>query len=446
MFCCQTTFSIIKKRREKKQLNNVVEKPQYFLVMFSEKEEELRKATVQKRKADLESIFEDIASQKRGKNHGVVSGDRSAGGGKKGICLSSAPGIECTSTGQTSGTNNRVRGGGVLITAEGRTIILSSENRNMPKFFTDFQRVVRTAEQQLATVSQTAAEVQNAFSSASQLQLPHETVSALKESHQEFLYTLTVSRPETFSKHIGAAKVAKDPEREEEWNLNVLRARSAAADEGFVETQSVDDYAMNDLTPLVSQNATIREQLQSLWVSLQKVDQCAQEIIHCEQATDVPWWSSASRTRHLKANTIRTNFHSRLAYRLNLLAGEELYRRACIINMHSDRCHTDLLKIQHHLGVFEKRTQENRQQLAEVERQVEQLSLHLEAALERRATLQKELVETAHYCNILPFTDNDVANVELALLLQVPLWPKDMMPDVLKVLQWIKNEPCTLEL
>lgn len=414
--------------------------------MFSEKEEELRKAKVQKRREDLEAIFEDIASQRRGKNASGTSDDRGLGAGKKAAQRSSVPGTDSTGTTQALGGTGRMGGGGVLITADGRTIILSSESRNMPKDFTDFQRVVRNAEQQLSTVSQTAIEVQNAFSSASQLQLPFETVSALKESHQEFLYTLTVSRPETFSKHIGAAKVAKDPEREEEWNLNVLRARSAAADEGFVETQSVEDYSMTDLTPFISPNTTIREQLQNLGTSLQKVDQCAQRIIHCEQATDVPWWSSASRTRHLKANTIRGNFHARLAYKWNLLAGEEFYRRACMVNMHSDRCHADLLKIQHHLGVFEKRTQESRQQLAEVERQVEQLSLHLQAALERRVVLQEELLHTAHHSNVLPPTDTDVSNAELALLLRLPVWPKELMPDVMKVLQWIKSEPCSLGL
>lgn len=412
--------------------------------MFSEKEKKLQKAKIQARRGDLERIFEHVAIQNDGALGGGTPDDREAGVGKRSVRRSSLPGAVSGSGVHPPGSTGRKGGGGVLITAGGRTIILSSENRNMPKFFTDFQRVVRTTEEQLAIVSQTVGEVQNAFRSATQLQLPPEMVTALRESHQEFLYTLTVSRPETFSKHIGAAKVAKDPEKEEEWNINVLRARSAAADEGFTDTQSVEDYAMTDLTPMVSSNSTIREQLQCLGTSLQKVDECAQRVIQCEQATDILWWSSASRTRDLKVNTIRGNFHARLAYKLNLLAGEDFYRRACILNMHSDRCHADLLNLQHHLGEFETRREESRKQLEEVEKQVDQIQVHLQTALERRAALQEELIQTAHLTDVLLPNDNDVANAELALLLKVPQWPKELMPDVVNVLQWVKCEPTAL--
>lgn len=396
--------------------------------MLPSKKEELRKARIVKRNEELQELFDEILQRRTNGYEGGGSAAHQRGRRDPHKSRGGAGG-----------------GGGVLITSDGRTIILSAESRTLPKAFTDLRRTLRNTEHQLNTVSITVNELGTAFATASQLQLPAETVLAVEDSHREYLNMLSRSRPETFSKHIGSAKVAKEPEKEEEWNMNVLRARAAAADEGYSDNQSVEDYAVNDLSPIVNSSASIREKLSALTDSLLKVEQCARRIIQCEQASDMQWWSSASRTRLIKANAIRANYHARLAFKWNLGSREQFFLQASYLNLHSDQCRTDLVKLQQQLSTFENRTIESKRMLEEVGKQVEVLSEKLASAHERRSLIQEELKAKAHQLNILFPGDNDAVNAELALLLKVPKWPKELMPDVKKVIQWIRSEPCTLE-
>eukprot|EP00796_Vickermania_ingenoplastis_P005277 gene5277-3782_t len=389
--------------------------------MLPQKEEELRKQRIARRNQDLQTLF-DTVLQKR--TAGYESGGHSRG---------------------RRGDKQRSGGGGVLITSDGRTIVLSAESRRLPPAFTDLRRTLRNAEQQLTLVTSTVTELGTAFSSGSQIQLPAETVIAVEDSHREYLNMLARSKPETFSKQIGSAKAARDPESEEEWNMNVLRARAAAADEGFTDDQSVEDYAVTDFPEVVNADSTIREKITAMTDSLAKVEACAKRIIQIEQSSDMQWWSSAARTRVIKANSVRANYHCRLAYRYNLSAREQFFLQASYLNIHSEQCRTDLVKLQQQLAMFEGRTVESKQQLIEVGTHIEELSEKLQAANERRLALQEELNDKAHQLNIVYPGDRDAVNAELALLLKYSKWPKELVPDVKKVLQWIQSEPCTLE-
>lgn len=391
--------------------------------MLPQKAEELRKAAIENKTRELEGLFRSIAERHASDFEGQRTHSRR---GRR-------------------GDDKRGGGGGVLITSDGRTIILSAESRRLPPAFTDFRRTLRNTEQQLSNVNGTLTELRQAFASAAELQLPDEAILAVEESHRDYLNMLSRTRLETFSKQIGAAKVGNNPKLEEEWTMNVLRARAAAADEGYNEEQSVTDYAVNDFSHVHNSDTTLQQQVAAIADSLNKIEVSAGNIAECEQSTEVQWWSSASCTRLIKTNAIRANYHARLAFKWNLCCREHFFLQASLLNLRSDQCRTDLVQLQKQLSLFESRTVESKEKLESINKETEELSDMLKSAHERRLTLQEGLKEKAKHMDIIYPGDEDSVNAELALLLKVPTWPKALMPDVERVIRWIKSEPCSLE-
>lgn len=391
-------------------------------------EEAQRKARIAKRSAELVALFDELARVEQSPEK--LNSTASFGG-------ASLEYSDRDSKAKTFGST-------VMITSDGKAIFLSSESRSMPPAFTNFKRIVHTTEKQLSAVADTVTELQNAFSFVADLQLPTETLLALEDGHKEYRSMLTRSRPATFGKNLGSAKAAKNPEKEEEWNMKVLRARAAAADEGYEENQSVEDYAVADLNSAVERPPGLEELIEEIGNEIVKLGESGERLIQWERASDLQWWSSAERTRLIKVSAVRANYHARVAFKWSVLCRHQFFQQVSYLNSHSRKCRDELVKLREQLVAFESRTLETQKVLLQVTTDMELLSTKFQEGADRRAKLQEEMKEKARELQIAP-PDCDSVNAELALLIKSYIWPPELQLDAERVLQWIRMENCALE-
>ncbi|KAG5512139.1 hypothetical protein JKF63_07607 [Porcisia hertigi] len=232
--------------------------------------------------------------------------------------------------------------------------------------------------------------------------------------------------------------------------VRMQRARAAAADEGAPDDQSVEDYGVDCVVPPLTSDSRLQDLLASITVSVAKMKESANAIYDIEAAAPstsvAPWWSSALRVRGMKASAARLDYHAHAALNWSHRAREQLLLQAVVLNKTSVDTRTQILEQQRHWDEFQTRLRDSQQTTAQMQADIAQCQLHVQAELARRATLQKELRLCAQEKGLIHPDEFNPLKAELALLLEEREWPsEELRRDVNVVLDWLRSVSTVLE-
>ncbi|RNF02628.1 hypothetical protein TraAM80_06310 [Trypanosoma rangeli] len=242
------------------------------------------------------------------------------------------------------------------------------------------------------------------------------------------------------------AEVTRGGSGVEDLQDEINRARLAAADEGLSDEQSVSDYAEEPDVPRFDPGTQLRDEVEAMEGSLRKISECVATMTAIEECdAGNSWWSSAMRTREMKATGIRANYHARCILRWNQRAREHFLVEAVASNDQMGRCRGDMLYLREQHALFQKRIELSHQEQAEVAEEMKTLQDQLYDLNRTKTELQRQLVKAAHERQLLPDDCEDATLAELLLLLDYVSWPASLQPDVDCVKAWVRENAIPLD-
>lgn len=420
--------------------------------------------------------------------------------------------------------SERPRGESVAFVRGGRSIVLSGGSRRLPPVFAQQRETGRAIDVAVHGVNATLRSLTYDLSRVTDVHLPAETLQAVEDSHRAYTDALAIRS----GRVAGSDENGNDSGRGgggytgglflpytlrgsrlgSDWLMRLQQARAAAADECVSDMQSVADYAGDPAVPRPSRDRRTRDEMESMNESLVKIAECAaamraavsgnpadrlfsfgdQDTTTTTATVTVPatltatatatsgggpssypWWSSALRTRDLKAHAIRLNHHARRALLWDWRCREHLLLDAAHLNHNSERCRMDLIRLQSQLAIFAQRHTDSEVATRTLQEEAALLQTALAEAGERRGAMQLQLLESARLLGLVPDgsaasnssngNNNDhngngprpksgsgePLSAELALLVLGYAWPRELRADAARALDWLRTEQTFLE-